>query len=729
MLSDGETRDSVILIEITADGRFQVAGCDPSDAPAPEVTAAEIEHYRRCARSRAPVSYETTLDAVTGERRFRTRLTPIRAADGTITRIVAIRRDTTTEPMVERDREGGERYFRALAENSPDPIVCYDRQRRRVYANPAHAAATGVPGTDLQGKTPSQRGVFGGGQTAKYLAWLDRIFETGFADECEVHWQDQDGDHWYSIRGVPERGPGGDVMGVMTIARDMTERVKAEQEFRSLVENSPDLIARYDRDGKILYRNPALRRLVEEAGKAPGKSPATDTALVKRDDVIEKLSEVVATGRSGELETEYHDRMGHVKYASIRFEPEFDADGQVQSVLTIGRDMTQLKQSELSLRASEEKAARTHILLLDAINSIDDDFLLWDAEGRLVLANKVFDRVGFPVTPGMTYADFIRSAIQDSKYLDGGGSPDEFANDLISRHAVPGTTYDLRLASGRIVSVRRTPTSEGGVVSIGTDITAHRQREAELQAARANADRANRAKTEFLAHMSHELRTPLNAIIGFSELLQLNLPGTLTPAQQEYVQDIHSSGKHLLDLIQDVLDFASSETGHLKLSPKPIKVPLALSQVYSLLLPVAGKANVQLALRDADVPDVVADELRLHQVLINLVSNAIKYNRTGGFAEIAAEVTADDRIRFMVTDTGWGIAPERWGQLFRPFERLGARHASIEGTGIGLALVKQLVEAMDGSVGFTSEAGRGSRFWVDLPRAATTDPTAFSNGL
>jgi signal transduction histidine kinase len=246
---------------------------------------------------------------------------------------------------------------------------------------------------------------------------------------------------------------------------------------------------------------------------------------------------------------------------------------------------------------------------------------------------------------------------------------------------------------------------------------------AAADAARVEAERANCAKSAFLAHMSHELRTPLNAIMGFGQMLELDYPGTLTPGQKEYAGHIVNSGQHLLELVNEVLDLAGVESGRLMLNVESLAAGDVFAAVADIVTPVAAKAGVTLRFeRAAEAPLVRADALRLRQSLINLVSNAVKYNERGGAVTVRVRKRSDSRIRFIVSDTGKGIAPERRADLFEPFRRLGAEYTAVEGTGLGLALTKRLVEAMGGSVGFVSELGRGSSFWIDLP--ADSSPAA-----
>lgn len=240
------------------------------------------------------------------------------------------------------------------------------------------------------------------------------------------------------------------------------------------------------------------------------------------------------------------------------------------------------------------------------------------------------------------------------------------------------------------------------------------ERTKSLVEARLAAEKANRAKSEFLSRMSHELRTPLNAVLGFGQLLEMD---GLTPDQAENVSQITKGGAHLLDLINEILDISQIETGHVSMSPEAVLVADVVEGAVSLVRPLAEERGVHLigGTDHGCGHYIFADRQRLKQILLNLLGNGIKYNRQGGSVSINCFQPAPGTLRIQVTDTGPGISPDQFHLLFAPFERLGAEQTSVPGTGVGLALSRGLAEAMGGRLDVESTPGRGSTFWVELP--------------
>ena len=251
------------------------------------------------------------------------------------------------------------------------------------------------------------------------------------------------------------------------------------------------------------------------------------------------------------------------------------------------------------------------------------------------------------------------------------------------------------------------------VFNIFIDFSEELARRNELKAAKEAAERASLAKSDFLSSMSHELRTPLNAILGFAQILEFD--DALTPQQKESTQEILKGGHHLLGLINEVLDLAKIESGHINLSLENVRLAEVVDDCRQLMKPMATTAKLTMHLQVPKNIVVRADATRLKQVVLNLLSNAIKYNRADGVVALRVLTAAPGRVRLEVTDTGLGIAPSHLAQVFQPFNRLGNEQGNIEGTGIGLSITQKLVHLMGGTVGVESQHGVGTTFWIELP--------------
>ncbi|MDP2416851.1 MAG: ATP-binding protein [Hydrogenophaga sp.] len=266
-----------------------------------------------------------------------------------------------------------------------------------------------------------------------------------------------------------------------------------------------------------------------------------------------------------------------------------------------------------------------------------------------------------------------------------------------------------------------------GYLLIGTDNSVRKRVELQLNEAFAAAEKANRAKTDFISSMSHELRTPLNAILGFAQLVESGTPAP-TPTQKRGIKQILKAGWYLLELINEILDLTLIESGTLSLSGEPVALAEVLLECRAMVEDQARQRGIGMTFARLEAPRFVkADRTRLKQVLINLLFNAIKYNQPGGHVTVVCTLGASDRVRISVRDTGPGLTTEQVGQLFQPFNRLGQESGGEEGTGIGLVVTKRLVALMGGLIGVESTPGVGSVFWIEMtlttaPQSLASDP-------
>lgn len=373
--------------------------------------------------------------------------------------------------------------------------------------------------------------------------------------------------------------------------------------------------------------------------------------------------------------------------------------------------------NEMEQRVRERTAslAETQTRLQAILDHTPAIVFIKDLESRMLMVNRRFEQL-FGTSnneiAGLTSAAVNlpdaadRLHAEDSAVIESGTAM-QFEDYLVlpsgETRFLVATKFPLRDATGEMF----------GIGGISIDITERKLAEQAAKVAREEAERANAAKSEFLSRMSHELRTPMNAILGFAQLLEME---DLTPDQRDAIRHILSGGDHLLDLINEILDIARIESGNLSLTSEPVLLRDQLRAALDLVQQLAADRKVRLELRAQGDCVALADRQRLKQVLINLVSNAIKYNRAGGSVTVTCE-RGLHAAQISVSDTGIGIPPERLAQLFTPFERLGAEQSGVEGTGLGLAVAKRLIEAMNGTIRVVSQPGHGTGFHLELPLA------------
>jgi PAS domain S-box-containing protein len=392
----------------------------------------------------------------------------------------------------------------------------------------------------------------------------------------------------------------------------------------------------------------------------------------------------------------------------------------------------QLSQLNLTLQVSEERLAVT-------LHSIGDGVIATDAAGRVTLLNPVAEQL-----TGWTQAAAAQRPVDEVFHIISQetrqpavipvqetlahGTIQGLANHTVlvaqdgRECAIADSCAPIRSRDGLVVGavlVFRDVTEEYAVQQAVRDSErALKKSNGELEDARRTADQANLAKSEFLSNMSHELRSPLNAILGFAQLMETDAQPP-TARQSAQISQILQAGWHLLNLINEVLDLAVIESGKVSLSREAVSLTDVLSECRSMMEPQAKKRGIRMVFpRFANPIFVRADMTRLKQIVINLLSNAIKYNREQGSVVVDCTVSAPDRIRISVKDSGTGLTAAKVAQLFQPFNRLGQEAGGVVGTGIGLVVTKRLAELMEGSVGVESKPGEGSTFWCELTAAA-----------
>jgi signal transduction histidine kinase/CheY-like chemotaxis protein/methyl-accepting chemotaxis protein len=414
-----------------------------------------------------------------------------------------------------------------------------------------------------------------------------------------------------------------------------------------------------------------------------------------------------------------------------------DEIGRMADALGVFR-ATAIEMEEANLK--EIREARTR--LTDAIESISEGFSLYDAEDKLIVCNtryrELFATHADVMVPGTSFETIIRTATDRGLIRDAEGCRDAWLGERFKRHRGPGETHVQHRSDGRWIRVSERKTANGGVVATYADITELKQHEAELadlveklQIARDAADEANRTKSSFLANMSHELRTPLNAIIGLTEMMVSNAARFGTEKAQEPLQRVNRAGKHLLGLINEVLDLSKIEAGKLELHPESVDLVPLIDEVIGTARQLAEQNKNRLVVEcQESLGPLTVDPMRLRQILLNLLSNACKFTKEGEVA-LRARKVADGRswIEFAVSDTGIGMTAEQQQKLFEEFSQADALTARrFGGTGLGLAITRKLARLMGGDVTVASEPGKGSIFTVRLPGGTDIPARTFTEG-
>jgi PAS domain S-box-containing protein len=508
----------------------------------------------------------------------------------------------------------------------------------------------------------------------------------------------------------------GEVVGVASISRPVSDKEHADAVFSSLLEAAPDAMVCVDPRGRIVLVNTQASLLfgypIEELTGAPLEilipSELEDRHRQHRDRFF-AAPRPRAMGVGLELLARRRDGSTFPVEVSLAA----DMTGGEGLAIAAVRDVTDARAAQASLRESETRLRQLadHVDLVFTLRQLDPPAFLYVSPGFERLTGR--DPAGQPPAgQGMIQMvhpdDRARVAV-------------EYQTPMLAGQAAR-CEYRLVRPDGTIrwVRVFATPVPNPfgppeRTVTSAEDITERVEAAQVLQGAETFAREANDAKNDFLSRMSHELRTPLNAVLGFGQLLEHHLKGT---EHAESVDQVLLAGRHLLELINEVLDIATIESGDISVSTESISVEAAVHDTALLMRPIADAANVRLVLSGGPAGCyVLADRQRLRQILLNLMSNAVKYNHPGGSVWLTWQVDPDKCTSISVRDDGPGIADEYHDRMFTPFDRLGAEGGSIEGTGVGLAVTLGLTELMNGSLSFGSKLGEGTCFTVALPSA------------
>ncbi len=620
------------------------------------------------------------------------------------------------EGIERRDRAEALRHLRQISESFPgigQPFL----------ADPTGvlwAAYPEVP--ELYGRSFAHRDWYQG-VSRNWKPYVSALFESAAADRALL-----------VVLAAPIRNPNGRVIGILGVG----QRLQVIRDWLLPIEIPGGDFYVVDRKGQLVFhrtrtrpeqvadyaRVPAVQRLLAgETGIVEAEDPVEGEVRLSAYRTLPSLGWGVVVYRSKNLALENVRTLTLLATGAglvLAFGLAVVGVIAIRNQRRTARALVALEERRRTAEEAQEDLRRANAFLDSILENIPSMIFVKEAEklrfvrfnraGEELLGHARADLIGkndydfFPREEADFFTGKDREVLRERKLLD-----------------IPREPIETRFRGTRILHTKKIPILDHHgnaqyLLGISEDITELTEAQDALRQAKEEAERASRAKSEFLSRMSHELRTPLNAILGFGQVLEMD---SLDAEQRDSVAHILAAGRHLLGLIDEVLDIARIEAGRLTLSLEPVDMRTVLDEVRSLIRPLAEQRRIEVRAESPAASDlyVLADRQRLKQVLLNLLSNAVKYNREGGSITVWCDAAPDDRLRLNVRDTGLGIPPDKLGQLFTPFERLGAEATGVSGTGLGLALSKGLVDAMGGAIGVESTPGQGSLFWVELRRA------------
>jgi len=606
----------------------------------------------------------------------------------------------------------------AIVDSAADAILVIDETGVIESCNKAVEAIFGYAQHEMTGRNISM--LMPEPYCSQHSHFLRQYIDTGVAKIIgetgrEVSGKRADGEVFPMFLSVAEFWVGKErfFSGIVRDISKLKDAQLEQQRFKEILDQVHDCVFMFDADSlTYVYVNQGAMDHVGYSKQELLEMHPFDLKPTYDEIAFRTLIDPLRTSGSGSLTytTQHQHKEGHLIPVEISLQYILREE-DVPLFVAVVRDIRDRIEAERALRESDERLRHSQVFA--NIGTWD-----WNIQtGDLFWSERIAPLFGYEQGQiETTYENFLAAVHPDDRQavIDAVAACVDHSAEYNIEHRVVWPSGEVHWVLERGDVIRNEAGEAIRMLGVVQDISDKKEAEMELKAAKEEAERASRAKSEFLSSMSHELRTPLNAMMGFAQLFEYD--PRATDEQQANAREIYRAGKHLSTLIDEVLDLAKIEAGHLKISSVPVMAGELLEECRSLVMPIAEKSSVRLYFemnRQFDVC-VLADYTRLKQVFLNLLSNAIKYNIQGGEVVMSCQQLDDNYVRFSVTDTGIGIHERDKSSVFNLFSRLHTDMVTVEGTGIGLNITQQFVEAMGGRIGFDSEFGKGSTFWIDL---------------
>ncbi len=778
--------DSQLRFVYVNDGACRALGCSreellamgPGDIDDTQMPRAQMQAIMDNSPLGLTISFEARHRARDG-RSYPVEISGVHFEEGGKKFGLTVARDITERKRIELELAVREREFRTLAENSPDVIVRYDRELRRIYMNPAWEAANGISIEEALGKRPSEMAVVVSASAREFEDRLREVLASGQPGEIEFGGKDSAGNmKYFSMRVVPEHDEYGAVSGLLTMANDITERKRVENELRhnrEMLANAQKIARLGSWDWDVVTNRVEWSEMAYEI-YTPDKRPAEPgfedfTSSLHPDDRERVVAAVQSTFEHDtpfDLDHRVVSASRGVRTVHAYGQVFRDADGKPVRMVGTVQDITERKRTELELEGnlrrisdlnlhleqnardleeqavelemSKEQLQQTEAWYRSILQSAPDGMLVVDERGRIIQVNAQLEAMfgyGSGELSGCSIEVLLPQAVRPSHE----GMRNAFIASGERDRRMAGAIQDLfgcRKDGSEFpvdVSLSRLPDIDGRVgatCAAVRDVSERRKMDVAREAALSEALRLAQLRSAFMAQMSHELRTPLNGILGYTQnlLLQSNVLGE---KQVSWLHIIQNSGEHLLSLINGILDHAAIEADKFELISGDIELEPFLGAIIGMIRVRAEQKNLAFNCEvDANLPAVVrGDAQRLRQILLNLLSNAVKFTDSG---QVALRVSCIPplRLHFVVQDSGVGIAADQFDNIFLPFEQIGEISRRAGGSGLGLSISRKLVQLMGGDIKVESVPGTGSTFSFEidmeagLSRGATVNAVALA---